>query len=75
MSLRSDVLREVELMSRIGMTTHIAGLIGYTYVDAVPVLVSEYCGKGDLLSFLRESLAGYSEIDRAVKGNRCTRHS
>ncbi|KAH7723959.1 hypothetical protein AAVH_08553, partial [Aphelenchoides avenae] len=59
-----DILREVELMLRIGMTTHIVGLIGYTYLDAVPVLVSEYCGKGDLLSFLRESLSEYSDINR-----------
>lgn len=64
--MRSGFLYEVELMLRIGMATHIVGLIGYTYLNEVPVLVSEYCAKGDLLSYLRESLADYKDCVRAV---------
>lgn len=53
-------------MLQLGMTTHIVGLIGYTYLNEAPVLVSEYCAKGDLLSVIRDSLADYKDCVRAV---------
>lgn len=66
---RSDVLSEVELMLRIGIATHIVGLIGYTCLNEAPVLVSEYCAKGDLLRVIRDSLADYKDCVRAVTGS------
>lgn len=49
-----------------GMATHVVGLIGYAYLNEMPVLVFEYCEKGDLLSVIRDSLADYKGCIRAV---------
>lgn len=51
-----SLLREAELMYQIGGNPHILRLIGHALLNDQPVLVLEYCAKGDLLTFLRKVL-------------------
>lgn len=57
-------MREIDLMYAIGRNSHILRLIGHAFLNDDPILVLQYCAKGDLRSFLRRELKDHHK--RAV---------
>ncbi|KAH7715711.1 Protein F09A5.2 [Aphelenchoides avenae] len=47
--------RELQLMKQVGRHVHVVSLVGYVPLST-PLIVMEYCSKGDLLSYLRAHL-------------------
>ncbi|KAH7701884.1 Protein KIN-9 c, partial [Aphelenchoides avenae] len=63
---RHDMHRELELMKDVGRHAHVVGLIGYVPLSS-PLLVLEYCKKGDLLTHLRAHLQTHKEAVASAK--------
>lgn len=62
---REDAYREIRQMMDLGSHAHLTSLIGY--VDgALPLIVMEYCAKGDLLKYLRAHLETCKEAVYSV---------
>lgn len=53
-SSREEVLREIDLLYDVRQNPHVVHIIGHAFLDDRPVIVLEYCAKGDLLAFLRK---------------------
>ncbi|PAV63945.1 hypothetical protein WR25_18778 [Diploscapter pachys] len=50
---RLDFFHEIEFMKRLGYHTHIISMLGCISNPYDPMIVVEYCAKGDMLKFLR----------------------
>lgn len=59
---RNDVLREIEIMEQLGANAHVLQLIGHSNLNDTPILVLEYCDKGNLLNYLRFVLRDHKQI-------------
>ncbi|KAH7714957.1 Protein F09A5.2 [Aphelenchoides avenae] len=57
---KEEMQRELGLMRDLGRHPHVVNLVGYVPLQT-PLLVLEYCAKGDLLGYLRDQLQGHKE--------------
>ncbi|KAK0394150.1 hypothetical protein QR680_000593 [Steinernema hermaphroditum] len=51
---RSDFQQEINFMKSLNYHPHLVSMLGYVCDPKNPLLVVEYCSKGDLLHFIRE---------------------
>lgn len=59
-------MREIDLMYALGQNPHILRLLGHTFLNDDPILVLQFCAKGDLLSFLRRQLKSHKDAVSSV---------
>ncbi|GMT04676.1 hypothetical protein PENTCL1PPCAC_26850, partial [Pristionchus entomophagus] len=64
---RSDFMQEINFMKSLQYHPHLVSLLGWVSDRKSPLLLVEYCEKGDLLHFIREKkeeiLSGYTNTD------------
>lgn len=56
-------------MHTVGENAHVLYLLGYSYQDDRPVLVFEYCLRGDLLTWLRTNLCDFKQEVQTVSND------
>ncbi|KAH7703503.1 Fibroblast growth factor receptor 3, partial [Aphelenchoides avenae] len=54
-----DALREMRVLHEVGPNENLVKPVGYSYMDDEPILVLEYCERGNVLTYLRTHLRDY----------------
>ncbi|TKR69181.1 hypothetical protein L596_021368 [Steinernema carpocapsae] len=60
---RVDILNEIDFMKKLGFHPHVLNMIGCVTNVYNPLLVVEFCSKGDLLHLLRHQRTGQHEVE------------
>ena len=59
---RSDFMQEINFMKSLAYHPHLVSMLGYVADRKNPMLLVEYCERGDLLHFIREKKREIQEV-------------